>query len=237
MRKPRGLRSNTPYVHIEKDRGGEAIVLNSIRGRFQQQAQECAAEIDRINSSCGESVRSPARIPYECGLSTRKDDEDILPQETYSTLYHVGGIGLAASLVVALTFIFIVKAKAQPTAEQMFSPPEVFCTGAQHHIKNVLSKTGMFKDAFPLSGEGARQVSKNIFNHTPPADHILIIRQVNGGSIMVPCVWGKSGPEWSGEQSNRVEIDFVFRRELETPKTQISSDEIKQKSKKRGAKQ
>lgn len=134
---------------------------------------------------------------------------------------------IAAEIVLAVCLLamlsmFPFRAKAQnPTAEQIFAPMEVFCTGAQKHIKNVLSKTGMFKDAFPLSGEGARQVSKNVFDHSPPADHVIIIRQTGGGSIMVPCVLGKNGPHWAGNQAQRVAVDFVFKRDLENPKTEL----------------
>lgn len=146
------------------------------------------------------------------------------PQETHPK--SIGGTiaewTMIVCIIAASAFIFSVKAKAQN-----LSPYPVFCQGAQKHIKNVLSKTGMFKDAFALSGEGARQVSQNIFNHVPAADHVIIIRQINGGSIMVPCVWGKNGPQWAGEQSNRVTVDFVFKRELENPKTEIPVQETR----------
>lgn len=169
----------------------------------------------------------------ETGLAKMRRDLGIERKPYFPGEKLMGYIGFAALIaMLGVVVAYAPRAKAQPTAEQMFAPPEVFCTGAQHHIKNVLSKTGMFKDAFPLSGEGARQVSKNIFNHTPPADHIIIIRQVNGGSIMVPCVWGKNGPEWAGEQSNRVEVDFKFKRDLEQPQT-VLEQPIEEPKKKR----
>lgn len=174
------------------------------------------------------------------GILNMQRQIGIAPQESYSTLYHVGGYMMAASIVLCSIFIFAVKAKAQELRPGDLSPGPVYCQGAQKHIKTVLSKTGMFKDAFALSGEGARQVSQNVFNHVPAADHILIIRQVDGGSIMVPCVWGKNGPEWAGNQSNRVTVDFVFKRELENPKTEIQPDgvdELPKPKKKRSAKQ
>jgi hypothetical protein len=157
----------------------------------------------------------------ESGL--QKMRRDIEKQEPYreSSLYTFGfslmAVAIAAGLIVIAAYVPRVKAQ-----EAMFAPPQVFCQGAQKHINSTLKHAKMFKDAFAPSGEGARQVSQNIFNHIPAADHVIIIRQNNGGSIMVPCVWGKNGPEWSGEQSNRVAIDFVFKRDLDNPKTEIN---------------
>lgn len=247
MRKPRGLSSNKPSVHIDKDRGYEPIVLQR-RASLRADAIQCNALIERINSSCGVSNASvPARMQVSRAFSganrgigasedTTQGDRparsSMQPQETYSTLYHVGGYLMAASIFFCAVFIFAIKAKAQELRPGDLTPGPVHCIGAQKHINNVLKKTGMFKDAFALSGEGARQVSQNIFNHIPAADHIIVIRQIDGGSIMVPCVWGKNGPEWAGEQSNRVEVDFKFKRDLEQPQT-VLEQPIEEPKKKR----
>lgn len=162
------------------------------------------------------------------GIHKMQKDLGIKP-ERRSVLDYVADGALIALCVFGAALILTPRAKAQELNPGDLSPHPIHCVGAQKHIKNVLSKTGMFKDAFALSGEGARQVSQNIFNHNPPADHILIIRQINGGSIMVPCVWGKNGPQWAGEQSNRVEIDFKFARELAEPNTDLPADEMPKK--------
>lgn len=58
MRSPRLLRSNTPSVHIDKDRGGEAIVLSPIQSRSSIE-REITDGLERMqvqlgmNSSCG----------------------------------------------------------------------------------------------------------------------------------------------------------------------------------------
>lgn len=166
--------------------------------------------------------REQIQIQIEAGLDRMRDQLGIADRKFPGE--SILGWVLGSCCVACLFFVFVVKAKAQsPTVQEMVAPPEVFCSDPKKHINNVLKKTGMFKDAFPLSGEPARNVSRNIFNHIPPADHVVIIRQTNGGSIMVPCVWGKNGPEWSGEQSNRVAVDFEFKRDLENPKTEINS--------------
>lgn len=172
--------------------------------------------------------RASIEREIEDGIHKMQRDLGISEKPYFPGERIAGYVGFAALIAMSIAVSFYAtKAKAQPTSAQIFAPMEVFCSGSQKHIVNVLSKTGMFRDAFALSGEGARQVSKNIFNHTPPADHIIIIRQTNSGSIMVPCVLGKNGPEWAGEQSNRVEIDFVFKRDLDNPKTEVSEQPIK----------
>jgi hypothetical protein len=171
----------------------------------------------------------------EAGIERMQRDLNIPQETTFPGEKIAGYVGFAA--LIAMTVVVVAYAprvKAQEIQPGDLTPGPVWCQGAQKHIKNVLSKTGMFKDAFALSGEGARQVSENIFGHVPPADHIIIIRQVNSGSIMVPCIWGKNGPEWDGNQSNRVEIDFVFKRDLEQPKTEpVEKIEEPQKPKKK----
>jgi hypothetical protein len=65
-----------------------------------------------FHSSCGEG--SGKRFASErCGLPTRKAGSGTLPQETYSSLYHIGGLLMGASLIVMSVFIFAVKAKAE----------------------------------------------------------------------------------------------------------------------------
>lgn len=164
--------------------------------------------------------RAAIEREIEAGIENMQRQLGIVKHKPFGAV--VAEAALVGCIVLAGVFIFAVKAKAQELRPGDLTPGPVFCQGAQKHINNVLKKSGMFKDAFALSGDGARQVSQNIFNHVPAADHIIVIRQIDGGSIMVPCVWGKNGPEWAGEQSNRVEVDFHFRRELENPKTEIS---------------
>jgi hypothetical protein len=172
-------------------------------------------------------------IEHEIEVGLRKMRVDLGIETRKSWPMVAAEWALFGCCVVGLALIFTPRAKAQEIRPGDLTPGPVHCVGAQNHIKNVLSKTGMFKDAFALSGEPARNVSQNIFNHIPPADHIIVIRQTNSGSIMVPCVWGPNGPVWAGDHSNRVEIDFQFRRELDNPKTETTGSVEEPKQRKR----
>lgn len=189
------------------------------------------------------SDRSSIEREIEVGLRKMRVDLGIEPKPYFPGEKVAGYIGFAALIAMGIVVAaYAPRVKAQEIRPGDLTPGPIFCQGAQKHIQNVIKKTKMFKDAFALSGEPARNVSQNIFNHVPPADHVIVIRQNDGGSIMVPCVWGKNGPEWAGDQSNRVEIDFVFKRDLDNPKTEapqtVDADQLpKPKKKKRKAEQ
>jgi hypothetical protein len=203
--------------HIEKDRNNEAIVLR--RAQFREDAKECAALIDRINSSCGGveghaslMAAQPRFLPSTAAAGIKP-----CPQEAITSTLPIFGKALMIGAILA-ALAYVPFAQGQQLAAGDLRPGPVYCPDPQKHIAN-LTKAGMFRRPRAISGPEAAYWSHEVFGYVPPLDHAIVVPQTDGGTILVPCVIGPNGPMWGGEQSNRVAIDQTYRRGLATPAT------------------
>jgi hypothetical protein len=179
--------------------------------------------------------RDQIQREIENGILNMQRQIGIAPQESYSTLYHVGGYLMAASIFFCAVFIFAIKAKAQELRPGDLSPGPVWCGGVDKHLKAVRGNP-MFRKPRAISGDEARYWSGEVFGYALPVDHAILIPQVDGGAILVPCLWGEKGPSFDGKQATRIQIDMQFKRGLEQPVSEQPIEEPKKKRTRRAEK-
>lgn len=204
------------------------------RERLRENAQECASIIDRINSqefhsSCG-GVEGHARSNSAdcnpnalCARATpRGAGIKPCPQETYTfpgekIAGYIGFAALVAMTIVVVAYSPRVKAQAPvPTSEQLYIPPEINCDLWNGQLKAV-QKNPQFRKPIHIMGNLARDISVHVFGFAYPIDHLVLLPMSDGGTILLPCALGKSGPRWADDQANRIkrtEIDMDFVRKF-----------------------
>lgn len=104
-----------------------------------------------------------------------------------------------------------------PTIGEMLAPVEIRCSGVNEQLAK-LKRMPTYKAARSFGGDTARWLSQQVFNYNPPLDEFILVSQTDGGTILIPCMFGNL---WAGKQSGRVAIDMKWKRGLETPVTDL----------------
>lgn len=241
-------RSSPPQQTI-----GERQVTQSspIRASFQQNAIECAAIIDRINSSCGGvegHVRHNDHLPTGTGDGIAPCLDDTwygeqarslalagikpCPQET-SITYRIA----TGAMIIAIVLAFATAATAQtPTQDQLFSgqvsyPPSESlekCGNVKQMIE-AMKFQKLYRAHYEYFGDGAAHLTGEVAAQVPPATHAVVIVTTRRQSLILGC----NGNDWTPTQ---VSIDMNFDHQFKNFDRQAEQP-VKRKSKKRRAQQ